>query len=273
MKNIIIVSAVVLAVVAFELVSSHGGFPFFGGKCENRDFSSSSSEEESIRCQCGSGRRNPCSRNASTYQLGCRGTNQYLLCSNRTCSNRTCDSNQVWNSTLGACAQCLAGFHVSAKAQRCVCNQGTRFNCTTGQCSPCPTGATVEADRCYCPNTTVYDRLTNACRACPAQSNQTREGCRCSKTTFWNAVAWQCQDCPGVWVNQTRGVFSSRLTQKCVCNGTNQIFYQPTVTCFTCPTNTTASRTNDACLCGNFGSRFNYTSGQCGSIRRDVWDI
>jgi len=246
-----VLTLAVLAISFTQQANCHGGD--FGGDFEEG-------------CTCGkatlSRRSNPCYHNASTYQLGCFGTNQYLQCSNRNCSNQTCPTNQVWNLTQGACAACSTGYHVKADGQRCVCNEGTTFNYSSRACAPCPTGATQLADNCTCPNTTVLDRRTNACRPCPANSIKTREGCRCVNNTFWNAEAWACQDCPGQWYNVSVG--HRRTVEVCLCNATaQQIFYLPTVSCFTCPTGTTASRDNSVCLCSIRGQWFNYATGQC----------
>jgi len=250
MKFVAAISIVVLA-ISLELVSCELGWGFGRG-----DSSYEGSEEG---CKCVTGRHNPCNFNASTYQIGCRGSNQYIQCNNLTCSNATCPANEVWNNTLGACATCPAGYQVRTDGQRCVCNTGTTFNITSRACGACPKNAVIQTDRCFCPNTTVFDPLTNDCRVCPTSSIQEHARCDCVNNTFWNAAVWQCQGCPGEWVS----VGHRSKEQQCVCNGTNAIFNQLTVVCFTCPTGTTPSYDKSACECNIHGQYFDSTTNNC----------
>jgi len=223
------------------------------------------------RCQCSNGgRRSTCGYNSSSYQVGCGGTNQYLQCNNNICSNQTCPTNQVWNSTQGACAACATGYQLSNNSQHCVCARGTstQYNFFNESCIACPTNSVVQQYSCSCSNTTVFDPNTYACRACPVSSVMEGQFCKCVNGTFWNAGAWQCQACPGTLSNVTDGsrYGNQRTKQICTCNGTNQIFYAQNVTCLTCPTSITTVQPKgkfQGCVCNIRGQYFNYTTSLC----------
>jgi hypothetical protein len=200
---------------------------------------------------------------------GCPYTNQYVQCTSQVCAVQTCPTGQVWNQTLNACAQCAEGMHVAANLQVCVCNQGTTFDPWNRTCLACPTDSTQEADRCYCNATKSFDSTENACKDCPEGSTLINffryRQCRCNSTQFWNEADWACQNCPGEWLpkQSRRPFFFRQPAARCTCTGTNQIFDRKTVTCFQCPTGTTASRDNANCICPNRFQFFNVETRLC----------
>jgi hypothetical protein len=163
-------------------------------------------------------------------------------------------------------------MHVAANLQVCACNQGTTYDCKTWSCAACPTGSTQEADRCYCPATQSRDTTENACKDCPLGSTLTSyQECQCNVTQFWNEAAWTCQNCPGEWLpKQTRRPFFRAPGSKCTCTGTNQIFDRTTVTCFDCPTGTTAA--GEYCACANRFQFFNMETKRCECVKGLVAD-
>jgi len=207
------------------------------------------------RCDCSS---RLCRGVVGPLKLGCPNTNLYRECENSVCSPKTCLVGQVWNKTLGDCAGCPTGRHVAANLQVCVCDQGTTPDCVTGACVACPTNSNQTADQCTCAGATpVYDGIRKSCRACPVNATAVGGSCRCNSTQFWNRVAWACQDCPGVLQSP------NTRYQKCVCNGTSQIFNRTIVSCYTCPAGTTAFN-NKECRCPNYSyQRLNVETGVC----------
>jgi len=195
--------------------------------------------------------------------IGCPNTNAFLQCTGTACARQQCPSGQVWNFLKNACSACDTGKHVSASLQTCVCDQGKTLDSATGNCVDCPTASTQEVDRCFCPSNLARDFTNNACKACPAEAPIGRENkCVCTSTTlFFDPTSWTCKACPGTVVPPRRGNGRS----SCRCTGANQIFYQKTFSCYTCPTGTTASIGDcDGCQCPRYtGQKFDYVSGTC----------
>jgi len=212
-----------------------------------------------------------CSANLGTAILtrGCPNTNSFLQCSGQICSVQQCPASQVWNKLLNTCAPCATGMKVSTDLQVCVCNTGTTLSRTTGLCGPCPAGATIEVDRCYCPLNLALDRVNNACRVCPPGTTLTREGqCKCAFTSpqlYFSATTWSCQPCPGVVSTAFKG--RGRISETCTCTGVSQIFDRNTVSCYTCPPNTTPDRDGDECRCGLNLQKFDMVSQTCQCAR------
>jgi len=243
-----LVHIVLVATVTWCLTSAHSG----------EDFSSEGVGPTGARCVC-STRRNPCSSGILSI-IGCPSTNNYIQCSGTSCTVQTCSSGQVWSVTQSSCAPCPTGQHVTGDGRRCVCNQGTTLNQTSGSCVACPALATTLPDLCYCAPPLAFNRVNNTCQTCPSITTTLRgDDCVCTdRTTFFSSVTWSCQPCPGQFV-QTGG----RGRQQCRCTGLNQIFYRSAVTCFTCPTGTTVDRDGDECLCPVRGQKFNMSTGTC----------
>jgi len=261
---------VVAAVVAMVSLSVHAGGDHSsqrgggGGGSHGRDpwdysdiFDVSSSADDYQRagyCACSTGgrrSRNTCYGIAGTAIIGCPNTNTFLQCVDLQCTKQTCPANQVWDRLKNACSECAAGKHPRTDSQLCVCDEGKTVNKTTGLCSACPTGATVEPDRCFCPANTTLDRAANECKACPTGSKISgSSSCKCAASTpklYWNAGAWACQSCPGVVTSATR--FRRFYTEEiCNCTGANEVFDVKTVSCYTCPAAITTSK-NGCCAC------------------------
>lgn len=212
-------------------------------------------------CRCS---KNFCRGVVGSLTRGCPNTNRFLQCNNEVCTNQTCPTGQVWDRTKNACSACDAGFHVATNLQVCVCNQGTTFDPRTRACVACPTDSVQEGDRCYCNRSKVFDDKTNACRDCPTGSSLTRSQCQCNSTQFFNRHAWACQNCPGDWTPKPSSKRPFRLAPGavCTCDATKgQIFDRDTVTCYTCPTGTTAKR--DVCECSDSTQFFNMKTKAC----------
>lgn len=207
-------------------------------------------------CQCLS----QCSRNTGSKNIQCNST-AYLQCQDTTCAVQVCPDGQLFNKTTQACQACPAGFHVDALRRRCVCNSGTTLDYQTRACVACPTGATVTDDYCYC-NNSVFIPADNVCKKCPDDSTYVRGHCVCNDAkAFWNNQAFECQQCPGQWVNKTysvRGAFRrNRNVTYEICECTAPlVFNRVTVSCVTCPVNSTVSTSSKGesfCSCnGNF---------------------
>lgn len=218
-------------------------------------------------CQCG---RNTCAGNTGTKNVACYNTrSEYLQCVATTCSNQTCPDNQLFNATSLACESCTTGFHVNAQKRRCVCNQGTTLNFTTGTCGPCPSLANITADACFCSGTTpVLDKVNNACKACPTGSTQTRDRkCRCTNALqFWSTADFACKDCPGAWVNITVGSYRRpKIIQVCQCQTANNVINKYSVTCVACPANSVYTQRNQDsyCRCTVFGEVYDPKTNTC----------
>jgi len=226
--------------------------------------------KEANPCSCTAWYASPCSGVTGTRIMGCPGSNSFIQCKDTVCSVQPCPDGQLWNYEQNACAPCAAGMHIAASKRSCVCDTGKTFDGKTKTCVDCPTDSTKEADRCYCPVTKSYDKKNNACKDCPQLSTLIRNGqCQCNPaadgaTRFFSETDWACKDCPGVWTPiQKRRPFWRRGSE-CTCNGLNQIFDRKSVTCFDCPSGTTAWK-ND-CACPNRFMTFNMDTKKCECI-------
>jgi hypothetical protein len=175
----------------------------------------------------------------------------------------------VWNKTQNQCAECAQGMHVAADRQVCVCDQGKTFDPRTKTCVDCPTDSIQEPDKCYCNLSKAFDYKANACKDCPAGSTLLRfQQCRCNNNTQFWSEDWACKDCPGEWTPRTNRRPFWTPSSRCTCTGTNQIFDRKTVTCFTCPTGTTASRDNSRCDCPSpYYQVFNKVTSKCECVK------
>jgi len=214
-------------------------------------------KKEANPCSCSGWLKNPCTGVKGTKIQGCPDSNSYLQCKDSVCSIEPCPDGTLWNRDQNACVPCAAGMHVSATKKSCVCNTGKTYDGSTKSCVDCPTDSTKEADRCYCPNTKIYDKDTNTCKDCPPGSsvNQQTRQCQCDPAAdgaprFYSETDGTCKDCPGVWAPST----TWKRGSVCTCSGPNQVFDKRSVTCFECPSGSTAW--NSACACQNRFKKF-----------------
>jgi len=245
----------------------------YSGSSEDGGYYGTGVISESCTCV-NIGRKPTCRYNVGILNMGCRNSNNFVQCVDQTCSLQTCPPNQVWNRTLGVCAPCTPGSHLTSDLKRCSCDVGTtRYEKNPNTCVACPSGSvgwTTEYDYCQCPLTQVLDTNTNVCRSCPADTYLNRGRCSClNSALFWSSTAWGCQDCPGTWVTIPSSKPSKQPPRPvCRCSGPNQIFNRRTVSCLTCPTGSLAriqprGDDEDTCQCPLVYQRFDDVTGQC----------